>query len=201
MAYSIDQLKGEISRGGGVAKSNLYRVILPVIPAIYLNQTGLDVTYPQSLNVLCKNVSMPGRQLTTVDRTIGVETQKIAYGYVNDDVNLTFVGLNNYVVRKYFEDWQFIAMNKDTNEVRYKRDYSAPVTIEQLDSKHRVMYSIQLESAFPVSILNIDFSNDNSQPVDINVTLAYTRWRRNDVVRDVISTVGNTVAENLLLKN
>ena len=34
MTYSIETLKGEIGRGGGIARGNLYRVILPVIPEI-----------------------------------------------------------------------------------------------------------------------------------------------------------------------
>lgn len=106
MVYSIEQLKGEIGRGGGVAKSNLFRVLMPVIPEIYLNSTGLDVATPQSLNILCTRATVPGRQLLTNERTIGTVTQKVAYGYVNDDISFSFLGLNNFVVRKYLEDWQ-----------------------------------------------------------------------------------------------
>lgn len=201
MTYSIENIKGEISRGGGVAKPNLYRVILPIIPAIYINQTGIDVATPQSLNVLCKNATMPGRQLLTVDRTIGVVSQKVAYGYANDDVTLTFIGLNDYVVRKYFEDWQHFAMNPETHEVKYKTEYAKPVTIEQLDQNHKVVYSVKLEKAFPTQILGIDFANDASGTLDISVTMSYTFWRRNNIVRDVISTQAQNIFEGLLLRN
>lgn len=200
MTYSLDQIKGEISRGGGLTKSNLYRIILPIVPEIFVNLTGIDIPYPQSLNVLCKNMTMPGRQITTVDKTIGVVTQKVAYGYANDDVNLTFIGLNNYGVRKYFEQWQFYAMNEDTHEVRYKDQYAKTVTLQQLDLQHRVVYSVNLENAFPTQLLEVGFQNDNGAPVDINVTLSYTRWRRNNVVRDVISTEAQDFLEGLLLK-
>ena len=201
MTYSIDQLKGEISRGGGLAKSNLYRVILPIIPEIYLNIDGIDVAYPQSMNILCKAATMPGRQMTTVDRTIGVVSQKVAYGYANDEASFTFLGLNNYVARKYFEDWQFYIMNPNTHEVKYKNTYAKNVTIEQLDSLHRVVYSVTLEKAFPTQLLNVDFSNENGNAVDINVTMSYTRWRRNNVVRDVISTGAQNFLEDVLLRN
>lgn len=202
MAYSIEQIKGEISRGGGVAKGNLFRVILPVIPEIYLNiATGVDVTYPQSLNVLCKNVNMPGRQLLTIDRTIGVVNQKVVYGFSNEEVNMTFLGLNDYIVRKYFEDWQLYAMNQENHDVRYKTQYAKNVVIQQLDMKHRVTYSVTLEKAFPTQLLNVDFSNDNGQPVDINVSLSYTRWRRNNVIRDGLSTVIQDILEDITLRN
>jgi len=199
MTYSLEQIKGEISAGGGVAHANLHRVILPVIPSIFLNLTGIDVATPQALNVLCKNVNMPGRQLLTSERTIGVVTQKVAYGEANEDVNLTFVGLNNYNVRKYFEDWMFYAMNPDTYEVRYKNEYSRNVTIQQLDKFHRVVYSVTLEDAFPTQLLNIDFSDENANPVDVGITLSYTRWRRNNFVTDVISTEAQKFLEDFFL--
>ena len=200
MTYSIEQIKGEISRGGGVAKGNLYRVILPVIPELYINQNGLSVATPQSLNVLCKAVTMPGRQLLTHERTIGTVNQKIAYGYAVEDVSMTFLGLNNYVARKYFEDWQHYAMDENNHQVRYKDEYAKNVTIQQLDNQHKVVYSIQLEKAFPTQVLNIDFSNDNGQPVEVSVTLSYTKWRRNNVVTDAISDVAQDFLEDLLLK-
>jgi hypothetical protein len=200
MTYSIDQLKGEVSRGGGFAKGNLYRVILPVIPELYINLTGVDVTYPQSLNILCKNVTLPGKQLTTVNRTVGVVSQKIAYGYAVEDVSMTFLGLNDYIARKYFENWQSYALNPNTNEVRYKNEYAKTVTIQQLDKYHRVVYSVDLEKAFPTQLLNIDFSNDNSSAVDINVTLSYSKWKRNDVITDAVSTEAQKFLEKILLK-
>jgi len=199
MAYSIEQLKGEISRGGGVAKGNLYRVILPVIPEIYANQTSISVPYSQSLNIVCKNVNMPGRQLLTHDKTIGVVNQKIVYGYANEDVSLTFLGLNNYAARKYFEDWQNYCISEDTNRVKYKNTYAKTVTIQQLDSLHRVVYSVNLEQAFPTQVLNIDFSNDNGQPIEVGVTMSYTKWRRNNVVSDVVSDNVQDFLEGLLL--
>jgi hypothetical protein len=201
LSFSIEQIKGEISRGGGVAKGNLFRVILPVIPQIYLNRTGLGVATPQSLNVLCKAASMPGRQLTTVDRTIGVESQKVAYGYANDDVSLTFLGLNDYVVRKYFEDWQHFALNPDNNTVRYKSDYARNVVVQQLDQLHNVVYSVTLEAAFPTQLLNLDFTNENGQPIDVTVTIAYTRWKRNNAISDFVSSEFQNVLEGVLLRN
>jgi hypothetical protein len=196
---TIEQLKGEISRGGGVALANRFRVILPVIPEIYLNQTSIGASYPQSLNVLCKSCTMPGRQIMTVDRTVGVVNQKVAYGYATEDVNFSFTGLNNYIVRKYFEDWQFYIMNPDTHVVKYKNEYAKTVTIQQLDKRNRVVYSVNLEKAFPTQLLNIDFSNENNQPIDINVTMTFTRWSRNELDTDIVSDLRQTTLENILL--
>lgn len=201
MTYSVDQLKGEIGRGGGIAKGSLFRVLMPIIPEIYLNLTGIDVATSQQLNILCKQVNMPGRQLLTNDRIIGTVSQKVAYGYANEDVNITFIGLNNYVVRKYLEDWQDYAMNPNSFEVKYKTQYAKNMTIQQLDMHHRVVYSIVLEKAFPTQILNVDFSNDASGPIDIGATFSYTKWRRQDIISDAISTEAQQFLENLILRN
>lgn len=200
MTNTIEQIKGEISRGGGLALANRYRVILPLIPEIYVNQAGVTTAFSQQLNVLCKNCTMPGRQIMTHERTIGVVNQKVAYGFANDEVQFTFTGLNNYGARKYFEDWQFYIMNPDTHEVRYKNTYAKTVTIQQLDKRGRVVYSVNLEQAFPTQVLNVDFADANNQPVDITVSMTYTRWRRNNVVSDALSDVTQDFLEGVLLR-
>lgn len=201
MVYSIENLKGEISRGGGVAKGSLFRVILPIIPEIFVNLTGVDIPYPPSMNILCKNVNMPGRQLMTLDRTIGALTQKVAYGYAYEDVNMTFIGLNDYVIRKYLESWQDYALNPETHELRYKTQYAKTITIQQLNMQHQVVYGVDLERAFPVQILNIDFANENHGPIDIGATFSYTKWKKTNIVRDAISTEAQDFLENLTLRN
>lgn len=193
MSYSIEQLKGEIGKGGGIAKANLYRVILPIIPEIYINLTGIALPTSRTLNILCKNAQLPGRQLLTTERTIGTVAQKVAYGFANDDVNLTFMGLNNYVARKYFEDWQHYALNQNSYEVKYKTQYAKTVTIQQLDMRDNVVYSVNLEKAFPTQILNVDFANDATTPIDVSVTLSYSRWVRNDILTDSISTLTQNI--------
>lgn len=189
MSYSIEDLKSVITAGRGIAKANLYRVILPIIPEIYINAGGIGVPNPLSLNILCKNAQIPGRQLLTNDRVIGTVAQKVAYGFANEDVTLTFMGLNNYVARKYFENWQHFAINENSYEVKYKNEYAKTVTIQQLDMSGRVVYGVNLEKAFPTQILNIDFANDNNTPVEVSVTLSYTRWVRTSLSTDIITSL------------
>ena len=60
MAASIESLKGEIRQG--IAMNNLFRVLLPNLPGASSRQ----------LNLLCKTTSMPGRQIMTTERRIGL---------------------------------------------------------------------------------------------------------------------------------
>ena len=119
---SIEELKGLISQSGGMAVPNLYRVELPSI-----NGTSL-----RDLNLLCKATNLPGRQVMTNNRIIGAVDQKVAYSIATEDINMSFHVSNDYKIRKYFEDWQALAIDPNTYEIGYLNEYAKPVKIHQL---------------------------------------------------------------------
>lgn len=122
MTYSIDQMKSLMSRKGGIANPTVYRVQLPSIGNIT----------SQEVNLLCTRVNMPGKQIATYDREIGGKTEKVAYRNIYGDVTMTFLLLNDYGIRDYFEQWSRLIVNPDTYEPSYKNEYSFQIKIEQL---------------------------------------------------------------------
>ena len=205
---TIDELKGMASSKLGFARSNNFLIELPPlannpfgrlagfvpsIPGITPNGTAST----RELNVLCKNATMPGKQILTSDRRIGMQYEKIAYGYAVGDVNLTFYMLNDYGVMNYFDTWRSKILNEDNLTVGYKNEYAYDVTIHQLRkpqvtlASERVgplsinigagggsVRSIRLEKAFPTTIGQIDFSNDLDGLVELTVSLSYTNWKK-----------------------
>jgi hypothetical protein len=123
MAGSIDSFKGLVSQRAGIARGNVYRVLFPSLPGA--SSTEVDL--------LCSAVNLPGRQIMTQSRRIGLINQKVAYDQAYDDVSLTFYLLNDYGIKNYFEVWQNRAINQDTLEVGYLQDYSEDITIQQLE--------------------------------------------------------------------
>jgi hypothetical protein len=123
MSYSIEQLKGKISEGGGLVQSSLYRVVFPSLGS---------VNAPRGLDMMCSVTAIPGKQIMTTDYQLGTVSRKIANGYGVTDLNLTFICTNDYLARTYFEYWQNLALNPETKEVGYYKDYTFPVTIQQL---------------------------------------------------------------------
>ena len=124
MAGTIDQLKSMISAKDGIARPNLFRIKFPSLPGA----SGEEV------NILCKDVQLPGRQILTNERRIGTKIEKIPYGYSVGDISLTFHVMNNYGIKEYFESWQNLAYNQQTREVGYQRGpfgYARQVEIEQ----------------------------------------------------------------------
>ena len=121
---SINTLKSMVANAGGLAKPNKFHVELPSIP-------GSPIT-TRDLSILCRTASLPSKQVATHERRIGMETEKIAYGYVVDDVNISFLVLNDYRVKKYFDAWRALTINETAQTANYKDDYKRSVKIHQL---------------------------------------------------------------------
>ena len=207
---TIDELKSVASSKLGFAQANQFLVELPTIgaggflsnllsflPPIPNIPGILDTGNPSTreMNVLCSNATLPGKQITTVDRRIGMEFQKVAYGYAVDDVSLSFYMMNDYGVKKYFDSWAESIVNQETGEVAYKSTYAKTVKIHQLRKPQfgfsanlgplrgnlgiggGTVYAVELEDAFPTTLSAIQLSNDQDGLVQFNATLSYTKWR------------------------
>lgn len=121
MVATIDQFKSLVSNRGGIARPNLFRIKFP----------SLAGASSEEVNILCKDVQLPGRQIMTNERRIGLQLEKIPYGYAVNDISVTFHVMNNYGIKEYFETWQNLAVNQQTKEVGYQSDFARDIEIEQ----------------------------------------------------------------------
>jgi len=119
---TIDDLKALVSSKGGVARGNVFGVSLPPLAGLRSRE----------LNLLCSSVNLPGRQIMSQERTIGLISQKVANNHAFDDVSLTFRCLNDYGIREYFETWQNLCIDQQSLEVGYLNEYAFNVKIHQL---------------------------------------------------------------------
>lgn len=122
---SVEQLKSLISSKGGVAQNSQFMVKLPELP----------FATSRELNLLCRNVVLPGRQILTSDRVVGTKPTKVAYSFAHDESQMTFQVLNDYGVKKYIEHWQNMVLNQSTYEAGFKKGangYGKDIQIMQL---------------------------------------------------------------------
>ena len=82
MSLNISDFKSLVD-DVGLAKANKYKVVLPVIGILD------DIDGPE-LNFLCDTVNLPGKQILTNERQIGIKFDKMVNGYAVDDISLTF---------------------------------------------------------------------------------------------------------------
>lgn len=200
---NISELKALASVNFGFARSNNYLIELPSIGGVDGASSGS--AQKRELNLLCKNATIPGKQILTLDRTIGMRNEKIAYGYAVADVGFTFYAMNDYFIHKYFDRWRELMLNEDNGLVGYKKPsgyggyrstgYAASIKIHQL-RKPQIginanvgpiqvnvglgggsVYSVELIDAFPTTINSVEFTNDLDGLVEVNVQMSYTDWK------------------------
>ena len=124
-----------------------------------------------------------------------MEFQKVAYGYAVADVSLSFVLLNDYGTKKYFDEWKNYILLEEGGFARYKSEYAKPVKIHQLRKPIKnigkslgplnvniglgggSVYSVELIDAFPTTIGQIDLNNELDGLAQLNIQLSYTNWR------------------------
>ena len=194
MTFSVDQMKSLIGKKGGLAQANLWKVQLPNL--------GIEASY--DLNLLCKDVQLPGRQILTQERIIGMKQKKVAYGYAEEDVSMTFYVMNDYGIKEYFDEWQSRIIDFQTKELKYKDDYVFDIEITQLQKKKRngltvnfeidftannladlfdfsitsdiEVYKCKLIRAFPTTINALQLNSEQNGLLELNVQFSYDDW-------------------------
>ena len=185
---SIEDLKSKLISKNGIAAANQYRVELP----------RFGGTSGRTLDVVCKEVNMPGKQILTLDRQMGIFQEKIANGFAIEEVTMVFHVLNDYGVKKWFDSWQktIVGDNGSGNGfVAYKKNYVKSIKIHQLrkpiarfgfdigpfdinfDAFGSTIYSVELIEAFPTTLTSIALSNQQDGLVEVSITFAYTKWK------------------------
>ena len=206
MANSVDELKALVNTKLGFARANRFLVTLPSFGGGGIFGIFTDGANQRELNILCSNATLPGKQILTNDRRVGMEYQKMAYGYAVDDVSMTFYLMNDYGVKEYFDTWRNVVVNENRMESNYKNEYARTVTIHQLRQPLKgftknigpirlsaglgggTVYSVDLLEAFPIANSAIELNNDLDGLVQLNVTFAYTNWRRSKNTQGFINT-------------
>ena len=204
MANSIEDIKALMNTKLGFARPNKFLVTLPTVGVGGGLLNGIIGAFsgtgggasPRELNILCSNATMPAKQVLTNDRRIGMEFQKVAYGYAVDDVSMTFYLMNDYGIKDYFDSWRSTILDEFGQASNYKNEYAKTVTIHQLRQPLKgfskqvgpirfnaglgggSVYSVDLLDAFPIASSAIELNNELDGLVQLTVTFAYTNWRR-----------------------
>lgn len=186
----IEDLKSKVSLKNGFAFSHHFAVELPSL-------AGID---GDTMNVLCKDVDMPGKQILTLDRNIGIHNEKVVNGFATADLNMSFYMTNDYGPRKYFDKWMSEMVDEETGNIQWKKGkdgtrggFARDITIHQLskpqarvgfdigildinfDLLGNSIYSVTLEDAFPITQNAINLNSQGSI-VELQVNFAYTKW-------------------------
>jgi hypothetical protein len=199
ISHRIDDMKSLIGKRGGIARGNRYGVQIthPLKNINMHSQVVLEREYekiPESIfeiiqdgrdtYMLCSAVSLPGKRISTTEATHNHNLAKKPYSMATDEVSMTFLLTNDYYIKKYFDLWQELIVDSTHShyKTRYKKEYTANVTIQALDSseEHRVGYATMLENAYPIQISQVELGEGQEGLMEVTVTWEYDNWRMID---------------------
>ena len=208
---SIDNLKSTIGRRGGLAKTNRFQVIFTPPQGNLLSVKGLIgaitsggglksmINDPRDISLLCENVTIPGRQITTLDYQAEKHAVKIPYGFINEDVTCSFLLTNDYYMKTMFDNWLEQVFNTETYRAKFKKDFTSDVVIQQLNEKNIPVYGIRLENAFPTTVAGITLDNNSESAVQkINVTFSYDNYVPEGPLSSTMSALRSAIPSGLI---
>lgn len=199
---NVDNFKSLVSKRGGLAPANRFAVYMP-LPLISFdpqeliakafnrgaNTTGSDIINdPRDVSILCDQVTMPGRQISTTELANNMLSIKMPYNYINDDVTMQFYITNDHYIKKYFENWQGKIFDRRKMTMKYRSSYAVDIIIQQLDQRNVPVYTCTLKNAYPTTVASYDMSNASEGTFQkLSVTFTYEDWAQEGFVESILS--------------
>jgi len=210
---SIDTLKSSISNHGGVAPGNRFNVIFtpPKMSLINKNPANLIgnlasgslslrnlINDPRDISFLCQSVSLPGRNISTLDYMSDKGSRKQPYTFVDSEVTMSFLLTSDYYIKTMFDTWLENIFDTENYYVGYKKDYSTDITIQQLNKENIPVYGVRLVNAFPTSVTDITLDNSSADTAQkMSATFSFDKFVAEDALSSTVGA-GMRTLKNLL---
>lgn len=178
----VDDIKAVVGNQGGFARTNFF--------AVTFNGPASISPDPVIINALCESASLPGRSISTFEHGMVRHAIKRPYGYINDDVTLTFYVTNDFYIKKIWEQWMNTIINDVNDKVGYRDDYAMDVTISVLNLNHNEIHQVTLTKAYPITINAIELNNGSeNELMRLSVTLTYEDYTTKSNSFETISSI------------
>jgi len=165
---NIDTLKGLVTRRSGLARSNRFEIL--VVPP---RQAFGDVQEIRDLNILCDATSLPGRQMQTFETNYTRQQVKVVQSFINEDVSFTFNLTNDMFIKKMFDKWTDMIIDRRTFKKNYDSVYKRDVAIYQNNIQNERVYGVKLINAFPISVQAVELNSSEGEVQKLTVEFTY----------------------------
>jgi hypothetical protein len=211
---SVDNLKSVISKKGGLAKNNRFQVLFtpPTQSLVGISietvvgnlitgkSNGIKqfVNDPRDISILCEQVTLPSRSLSTIDYVSDRQSNKFPYTSIDGDVTMHFIVTNDYYAKTMMENWISSVIDTDGYQLGYKNDYSTDVVIQQLDQEDIPVFGVKLEKAYPIDVSAIALSAQDEEFVRLTVVFAYDKYVVEGPLSSTASAFKSAIPQRLL---
>ena len=166
---TIDTLKALINKKSGLAKPTRFLAQISLPFAIGTKDDASD------LSLFCQTTQLPTRLIQTVEYA-GTQRHSfsIPSGFKNDTITCTFLVGADFFPKNLFDDWMALSVDTVSYRVQYVDAYSATFNLYQLDQSDNIVYGVELQEAFPITISPIEMNAGSVNEVHkMSVTFSY----------------------------
>jgi len=164
----IDKLKSLVSRRDGFARTNRFGILMVPPPEAF----G-DTDEIRDLNILCDATSLPGRQMQTFETNYTRQQVKVVQSFINEDVSFTFNLTNDMFIKRLFDRWTNMIIDRSTFKKSYDSKYKRDIAIYQNDINNEKVYGVKLINAFPVSVQALELNSSEGEIQKLTVEFTY----------------------------
>ena len=193
--FAPDRFRGSVMNQFGLASPSRFEVLFPDIKGMRTvgGESVRDPSNTEDRHIFCTAAGMPGKQISNVNKGIGIENQMIATGHQFPEVSFSFYLTNTYTMRDYFEEWMRCISSQDPNKtqyVGYYDNYVKDVEVIQYTRAARKAYTIKLIDAYPTNIGTIEFNNQlQSAIAEVTVSMTYRTYTTRDEKESIIDLI------------
>ena len=172
---TLDEFKANLIGGG--ARANQFRVTFNTPGAI---ATGLDV---RKASFLIKAAALPGQTITEIAVPFRGRSLYIAGDREFETWETTVINDTDFNIRNAMERWLNAINDTVTNTgLSNVADYTADLTVEQLDRDDTVLKSYILRNCMPQGTCAIELSYDTANAIEeFTVTWRYSHFEASSV--------------------
>ena len=172
---TLDEFKANLIGGG--ARANQFRVTFNTPGAI---ATGLDV---RKASFLIKAAALPGQTIGEIAVPFRGRNLYIAGDREFETWETTVINDTDFNIRNAMERWQNAMNDFQTNTgLTYVADYTADLTVEQLDRDDTVLKSYILRNCMPQGTGAIELSYETANAIEeFTVTWRYSHFEASSV--------------------
>ena len=200
-AFKTGALKSKIMN---LAQTSVYQVkIQPPPNVLSFLKTDRDLDYTQkgeNIELLCHQTTLPGTSFSTSEVTnnyAGVTERMIYRRMFDSTIDMTFYVDKAYDVIEFFEGWvdYMSGMNIDnpnsgdtremyrssaaTYRMNYPSSYRTPIQVTKFEKNLTdAQMTYEFVDAFPLNVISIPVSYEQSDVLKMSVSFAYTRYVR-----------------------
>lgn len=191
---NISEFVSQINSLGGIAKSNLFRVLVTTPVNRYSGGT-------KTLSYLASSVTTPSMDVSTFDHAImGPPHSLPMFNSYGGNLTVKFLSTSSFYERGFFEAWLRGIINPITQMSSYYNEIVGKVEVNRITDDGKLSLSTTYTDAYPTSLSGFDLSwSEAASPEYFSVTFAFYKIYTSNLPKAAIEVM-NQNEENMEIR-